>query len=80
LPRARATLTADHLQRGERPTYWPAVFSQTGSTLAVHPLAWQGSGDLRTLTGANCLAHFTAGDRLFAAGEEIDILRLDESD
>jgi molybdopterin molybdotransferase len=76
LPRVRATLTRDHQQRGDRPTYWPAVLSETGAAPAVEPLAWQGSGDLRTLTGANGLAHFPAGDRLFTAGEMIDVLRL----
>jgi molybdopterin molybdotransferase len=28
LPRLTAKLTQDHKQRGDRPTYWPAVFSQ----------------------------------------------------
>jgi molybdopterin molybdotransferase len=76
LLRTRAILTRDHPQRGERPTFWPAALTQTNQTLSVHPLAWQGSGDLRTLTGADCLAYFPAGDRLFPAGEQIDVLRL----
>jgi molybdenum cofactor synthesis domain-containing protein len=44
--------------------------------LIVTPLPWQGSGDLRTLTDANCLAYFPAGDRIFRAGEQIDVLLL----
>ena len=71
----RGTLARDHQQRGGRPTYWPAVLSQSATSVAVEPLAWQGSGDLFTLAAANCLAHFPAGDRLFPAGEEIDVLR-----
>ena len=62
----------DHQQRGERPTYWPAAICEG----EVMPLAWKGSGDLRTLTDANCLAFFPAGDQLFRAGEEIQILLL----
>jgi molybdopterin biosynthesis enzyme len=40
---------------------------------------WQGSGDLRTLTDANCLIHFPAGDRLIAAGDEVNVLLLPQS-
>jgi molybdopterin molybdotransferase len=73
LPQRRALLAADHQQRGERPTYWPAAIVEE----SVTPLAWKGSGDLRTLTDANCLAFFPAGDRLFRAGEEIEVLLFD---
>ncbi|MEX2175262.1 MAG: gephyrin-like molybdotransferase Glp [Pirellulaceae bacterium] len=67
LPRVAAVLTCEHHQRGERPTYWPALLAGE----SVTPLAWQGSGDLRTLSEANCLAHFPAGDRVFHKGEFI---------
>jgi molybdopterin molybdotransferase len=73
LPRMSARLSADHQQRGDRPTYWPAALHEN----AVTPLGWRGSGDLRTLTDANCLAHFPAGDRRFHKGEPIDVLLLD---
>jgi molybdopterin molybdotransferase len=72
LPRSTAVLTKDHQQRGERPTYWPAAASDG----KVTPLPWKGSGDLATLAGANCLACFPAGDRLFRAGETIEVLHL----
>ena len=74
LPRVTATLTQEHKQRGERPTYWPAALKEEGDQRRVTPLPWQGSGDLRTLTDANCLAHFPAGDRVFAVGERIESL------
>jgi molybdopterin molybdotransferase len=77
LPRRAARLTQDHKQRGDRPTYWPAHCNESSND--VTPLDWQGSGDLRTLTDANCLIHFPAGDRLFAAGDEVNVLLLDES-
>jgi molybdopterin molybdotransferase len=69
LPRLRAKLTSDHEQRGERPTYWPSAVREN----EVKPLPWKGSGDLRTLADANCLALFPAGDRLFQAGEEVEV-------
>jgi molybdopterin molybdotransferase len=74
LRRATAKLTSDHQQRGDRPTYWPS--SINGET--VTPLSWKGSGDLRSLTDANCLAHFPAGEKTFHAGEEINVLMLEE--
>jgi len=73
LSRTMAKLSCDHQQRGERPTYWPAKVDGEN----IMPLAWQGSGDLRTLTDANCLALFPAGDRLFHAGERIEALLFD---
>ena len=76
LQKARARLTAEHRQRGDRPTYWPAQIQLTGSGNQATPLSWQGSGDLRTLSEANALAHFPAGDRLFQASEEIEVFHL----
>jgi molybdenum cofactor synthesis domain len=76
LPRATATLTREHKQRGDRPTYWPAVLVEDGHQRKVTPLPWQGSGDLRTLTDANCLAYFPAGDQVFSAGERVETLLL----
>jgi len=73
--RIAAKVMRDHQQRGERPTYWPAKLDREGVT----PLAWQGSGDLRTLTDANCLAFFPAGDRLFRAGDGVDVLVLNDA-
>jgi molybdopterin molybdotransferase len=75
LARGKARLTRDHSQRGERPAYWPADL-QRGESPAVTPLPWKGSGDLATLAGANCLALFPAGERLFKAGEEVEVLHL----
>ncbi len=76
LPRVRATLTKEHKQRGERPAYWPAVLMENGEKKEVTPLPWQGSGDLRTLSDANCLALFPGGDRVFQAGEILTVLLL----
>src|SRR6185436_4159238 len=86
LPRIKARLMHEHQQRGERPTYWPGALQAAtgdrsqGTTASVSPLKWQGSGDLRTLADADCLAYFPAGDRLFAAGDEIECLLLPAGD
>jgi molybdopterin biosynthesis enzyme len=47
-----------------------------GPCSIVTPLPWKGSGDLATLAGANCLAFFPAGERLFKAGESVEVLHL----
>jgi molybdopterin molybdotransferase len=78
LRRAAGVLARDHQQRGERPTYWPAVWNNPEGETTVVLLPWQGSGDLRTLADANCLACFPAGERLYSAGERIDVLLFDE--
>jgi molybdopterin molybdotransferase len=76
LARTTATLGREHRQRGERPTYWPSFVREDNGTRSVMPLPWQGSGDLRTLTDANCLAFFPAGERIFAVGEQVEVLLL----
>jgi molybdopterin molybdotransferase len=76
LRRHTARLLQDHHQRGERPTYWPAAWKETDNM--VTPLAWKGSGDLYTLTVANCLAYFPAGEQHYQAKQEIQILLFPE--
>ncbi|MEX2113241.1 MAG: gephyrin-like molybdotransferase Glp [Pirellulales bacterium] len=65
-------------QRSDRPTYHPARLTDTAGKLAIEPLRWQGSGDLRTLVAANALAYFPPGARQFEPGETIRVLRLPE--
>jgi molybdopterin molybdotransferase len=78
LPRLTATLTKEHKQRGERPAYWPAVLAEECDERRVTPLPWQGSGDLRTLSDANCLAVFPPGERIFQPGENVAVLLLND--
>jgi molybdopterin molybdotransferase len=73
LPQAVAKLTREHVQRGDRPTFWPSVVAEDGRGLVATPLAWQGSGDLRALASANALASFPPGERRYEAGEEISV-------
>jgi molybdopterin molybdotransferase len=76
LRRIKAQLTKEHRQRGDRPTYWPALLSDR----QVTPLPWQGSGDLRTLTDANCLAYTPPGEHVFAIGDEVECLLFSTAD
>lgn len=75
---ATAKLVTGHAQRGNRPTYWPAVQTGSAESRRIEPLAWQGSADLRALAEANSLAIFPAGDRDFQPGESIPIVALPE--
>ncbi|MFO0871093.1 MAG: gephyrin-like molybdotransferase Glp [Pirellulales bacterium] len=74
---AHARLATAHEQRGDRPTYWPAVVERAAAhspeELTVHLLDWQGSADLRTLSDANCLVHFPPGSRRYGAGEMVSL-------
>ncbi len=70
--------------RGDRPTYHPAIAVRAAGPHSgersvhyeVRPLPWQGSADLRTLSQANALAIFPAGDRSFEPGAELPLLLL----
>jgi molybdopterin molybdotransferase len=75
---AKARLAEDFQHRGDRPTYFPAKLDTSTDSPNVSPLAWQGSGDLRTLAAANGLAYFPAGDQLYAAGSLVTVYRLPE--
>jgi molybdopterin molybdotransferase len=70
----RLPLAEPFRQRGERPAYHPARRERTADGWAVRPLPWLGSADLRTMTRADALAVFPAGDREYPAGEMIDVL------
>jgi molybdopterin molybdotransferase len=73
----QATLTKGHATRGERATYWPSWLAESADgTRQVTPLAWQGSGDLRTLADANALAIFPPGDRHYESGSSVAVLRI----
>jgi molybdopterin biosynthesis enzyme len=69
----QAVLGREHAHRGDRPTFFPATLRAGEGRLIVDPLPWHGSADLRTLSDANALAFFPAGDRVFLAGETLDV-------
>ena len=70
----RAVLTNTFSHRGTRPTYHPATVTFDSDPPAVTTLSWQGSADLRTLTDANCLAIFPAGDRDYDEGDRLELI------
>jgi len=71
-----ARLTAPHVSRDSRPTYFPAVITQSEQGFMARPLNWQGSFDLQTVALANGFVLFeTAAER--QAGEEVPTLLLD---
>ena len=76
-PNPRAILTSSFSHRGDRPTYYPCRLEQepTGVRRAT-PLAWAGSSDLITLSRADALVVFPAGDRDYAAGESLAIVKI----
>jgi molybdopterin molybdotransferase len=74
----RAELTAEFAHRGDRPTFLPsALDSRDKAHPRVQPIAWTGSADLRSLTDANALAVFAAGERTYRSGEIVDVVDLD---
>jgi molybdopterin molybdotransferase len=72
-----ARLAADHVARGERPTYNPARVSWDGSGLSVEPVRWHGSSDLQATVDANAMAVFTSGDTMYSAGQSVDVILWD---
>lgn len=77
-PRAiSARLVKAHIARGDRPTYNPAHLEWTASGPIVTPLPWHGSSDLQATVDANAMALFPAGDRTWAEGACVDVIRWD---
>jgi molybdopterin molybdotransferase len=74
LQETRARLTAPFTQHGERPLYHPGVLRLEADQRVVEPLAWHGSADLRSLSCANALVLFPAGDHRFQAGDAVSVL------
>jgi molybdopterin molybdotransferase len=69
-----ATLTAGYENRGDRPTYHPAMITAAGDgRITVTPVRWAGSGDLRATAEANGVAVFES-NRSYSAGEVVQAL------
>jgi molybdopterin molybdotransferase len=72
-----AQLAAPFVHRGDRPTWHPARWRASDAPPpVVELLPWQGSGDLRTLTEANCLVAFEPGNRQYESGQIVAIWKL----
>jgi molybdopterin molybdotransferase len=75
-PTRSAKLTVEFTHRGDRPTYWPAMFIASPDGPLVEPRPWQGSADIRGFAGANALVAFSAGERRYQAGDSVDVVML----
>ena len=74
-PTFSGTLASPFAHRGNRPTYWPAKIGDGAPRgIVVEPVAWRGSGDLRTLAEADCWIAFPAGDQKYEAGHPVDVI------
>ena len=63
-------LTANH----DRPTYHPAVITQTATDRTVKPLAWFGAAGLRGLLAANGFILLPPGEVKHATGDTVPVL------
>jgi molybdopterin molybdotransferase len=79
LPEWDAALENEHTQRGDRPTFYPGRLRFAAGRVHVRTLAWQGSADLKTLSMANALVCFPAGQAEYKTGDIVRTLRLAES-
>ena len=76
-PLAQIALAADLPAKPDaRETFWPAHVALHDGALRAHPLAWQSSGDLRGLVGANALLPIAPGAGPVGAGACGDALLL----
>jgi molybdopterin molybdotransferase len=68
-----AELACEHRHRDERPTFFPSRLAWDGRKAVVTPLDWKGSADLRSTVDANAMTLFPAGERSYAAGEQVSV-------
>lgn len=69
------SLTATFMHRGDRPTFWPARWSEfTGGELGVETLPWVGSADLPRVAAADGWIAFPAGDIRYDVGAKVRFL------
>ncbi len=78
LPLLEATLSEAMKEKPGLTHFLPARIEWSGGSAEVRPLRWQGSGDIATLSRANCFLMVPADRQDIAAGEKVSVLpRLD---
>jgi molybdopterin molybdotransferase len=78
LPLLEANLSKTLHEKAGLTHFLPGRFEWTGISPEVRPLDWQGSGDIATLTHANCFIMVPADRHDIPAGEKVSVLpRLD---
>jgi molybdopterin molybdotransferase len=74
LPFLEASLAEPMHEKGGLTHFLPAHFDSRKGPPQVRPLRWQGSGDIATLTQANCFVVVPADRQDMAAGERVSVL------
>jgi len=74
LPFLEASLAEPMHEKGGLTHFLPAHFDSCKGSPQVRPLRWQGSGDIATLTQANCFVVIPADRQDIAAGERVSVL------
>ena len=74
LPFLEASLAEPMHEKGGLTHFLPAHFDSGKGSPQVRPLRWQGSGDIATLTHANCFVVVPADRQDIAAGERVSVL------
>lgn len=69
-----AQLTKEFRHKSDRPTYFPVQLERSGMDWNATPVAWRGSGDLRSVCQAQAFAVFPPGERSYPAGAVIDVV------
>lgn len=73
MARQMGKLAGEFVHKGNRPTYYPGRRVPELGSREVATLPWQGSADLHTLSQADCLIHFPAGNYSLAAGADVEV-------
>jgi len=73
MEKRKGKLAADYAHRGARPTFHPGRLVPEHDNGEVATLPWRGSADLHTLSQADCLIHFHAGNYSLPSGSEVDV-------
>jgi molybdopterin molybdotransferase len=76
-PPARLPIAQPFQSENDRPTYHPSVIEWGADGLAIRPLPWFGSADLRGIAQANALLVLAPGEQSFRAGELVPAILLD---
>jgi molybdopterin biosynthesis enzyme len=71
--RRQARLASDFHNRGNRATFRPALFRETGEGATADPIRWLGSADLAALHAANALIAFPPRDQHYVAGDTVAV-------
>jgi molybdopterin molybdotransferase len=74
LPLLEATLAEAMKEKPGMTHFLPARLEWRGESAEVRPLRWQGSGDIATLSRANCFLVMPADRQDIAAGEKVSVL------